>query len=100
MKPARIAARLGAAALTVATFGSVLAVAAPPAGALPATHFRIDVGVDGSSKFWLAGLSHTVTITALDDSGNTDTSYSGVVTLSLVNDTDSGLPASVTFTAG
>src|SRR5438128_7810828 len=49
----------------------------------------------------VSGTPFDITVTALDSSGNIDTSYQGPVTFS-TTDTDSGvvLPADYTFTAG
>jgi hypothetical protein len=100
MKPARLAARFGAAALAVATFGSVLAVNAPPAAALTATHFGIFVGgVDVGTRLFVAGSTHDLTIKALDGSNNVDTLYTGVVTISVTPaDPGSTIPTSYNFT--
>jgi hypothetical protein len=62
--------------------------------AAPATHLAVST-VAGST----AGMPFTVTLTALDPYGNTDTHYTGTVHFSS-SDAAATLPADYTFTAG
>jgi hypothetical protein len=87
----RVAVALGAA---IATWVAAIVVAVP-AFALTATHFS----VTGFPSPTVAGVAHTVTITALDANNNVDPTYTGTVNITS-DDTQATLPGSVVFTVG
>jgi PEP-CTERM motif len=74
--------------------GAALLFAAAPAWAGPATHFGVVTPANAT-----AGVAFTFTVTALDSTNNTDTTYAGTVNFTS-SDGGSSLPANSTLTNG